>query len=246
MRGLDRTVILVSFWSKSARRDIDACANTIRSTSFARSFACSMTIASCFSRSPDINIENAPSHNRCSSVILRPISSAFACIKADVGPSAVGTVAKTPIRLPSLAACIAIASSIFITGVWMLRAATSIAGPKEEHAEKMTSAPAASAACARCVIRASLFDEIPCSRTTVAKTSESTKCMTSASGISSAIRSLIIGSTETNTKLVCRIAIFLDTLSNFLFYATPDVMMFALSGRDGRDRVSGDRVSATV
>src|SRR3954447_3082728 len=153
-------------------------------------------------------------------------------MRSEVGPSVVGTVARTPIRVPSRAACMAIASSIFTTGVPTLRAATSRAGPSEEQAVKMTSAPAASAACARWVIRASLCDEIPCSRTTVARTSESTKCITSASGISSAMRSLIAGSTETNTKLVCRIAIFFGTLDHFLGYQ-PDVRELIKRGRHG-------------
>ena len=52
-------------------------------------------------------------------------------------------------------------------------------------------------------------DEIPCSRTTVANTSESTKC-TLQHRESLGDEVVDHGSTETNTKLVCRIAIFFE------------------------------------
>jgi len=82
----------------------------------------------------------------------------------------------------------------------------SIEGPRDEQAEKITSAPAASAASARWTILAALASEIPPSRITVASTSESTKWITSAPGSSSARRSLKTGSTLTKTKLVWRTA----------------------------------------
>ncbi len=102
-------------------------------------------------------------------VTSRPASAAWLRIRFAVGGSVVGTVASTPIVVPVSAALRVIASSILTIGMctWLL--ARSIAGPSEEHAEKITSAPARSAASARCAIRASLSSLIEPSRITVAR-----------------------------------------------------------------------------
>jgi len=81
--------------------------------------------------------------------------------ESAVGPSVVGTVASTPIRLALAAACVAIASSILTIGTSTALRAASRVGPSEEHAEKITSAPARSAASASSTIRFSLSAEDP-------------------------------------------------------------------------------------
>lgn len=55
---------------------MEACASTMRSVVLARSIACSLIMASCFSRSPDRRTWNAPSHSRCLVDHLRGLGAA--------------------------------------------------------------------------------------------------------------------------------------------------------------------------